>query len=219
MWGAIIGGLAAVAGAVISTKGNKDAAAIAAAASDREAQAIREGNEAAQKRYDELALKTAGGTEYLRRVVAANPNNLTDAQKQEMDDTRRNTTRSLNASGLRGAGRATVAAFRGVESDTRGRMVGANRTRSDNAAQILSGQYSSAVGNSANLDASTGKAVGAGHASSGLANANATTANASVTGKALGDIAGIIASEEKERGRDSRYKQNLTTMTTVPAAP
>lgn len=191
LWDSLVGALPAIAsigGAIIGSNANTEAAEIAAAANDR---AIAASN----ARYEDLKRQTQPAQTYLSTVMGQG-DQLTPAQLQEMDDLRRQTTNRLATSGLRGSGRATVSALRAVESDYRNKALDANRRRADAAAGTQAGAYYSTFDDQAALDRQG--------VNSGLYSAGATTANASLTGSALGDIASLIASDNK--GRASRYR-------------
>lgn len=118
---------------------------------------------------------------------------------------RRQSVTSLNKSGLRGSGRAVLEALRGVESDFRANAIDTNLNRRDTASRQLAGENFNATGNAARIDASTGRTVGDAEVGKAVVTGNADTANAGLRGSAIGDIAGIIASEEKVKGRGSKY--------------
>ncbi|WP_341702641.1 hypothetical protein [Ferrovibrio sp.] len=199
----LILGAAQLGSTLINASANKDAAKTYAAGQTAAADAIREGNAAAQKRYDDIAAQTAGANSYLRSIYA-NPEGLSPLQQQERDELRRTTANRLATSGLRGAGRAQVAAFRATDSDFTNRAISDNFRRADAAAAQQSGQGYSAASQAAGLDAATGRAVGTAAANSAEADANAGLATASSNTRALTDLAGFIASETK--GRRSRQQ-------------
>lgn len=203
--------IAQIAGTVVSSKisadANRDAARRAEAGANAQAEAIREGNELAQDRFETLEERTAIGTRELQRLAASDPSQLTPAQLAQLEEAQRSTAIGLNASGLRGAGRATVAAFKDVEGDFRNRAVESNRTRKVDASNRLAGVNVNAIGQQAGIDRATGQAEGTAANRSGLFDAGATTANASLTGQAIGDITAIIAGEEKAKGRKSKFRR------------
>lgn len=196
-----------------ATAANIEAARISAEGALAEARAIEEGNRLAQERYAAIQQQTAPAQSYLRGVVVQDPTRLTPLQENQMADLRRDTNAALAASGLRGAGRATVAAIRQVEDQARNRMVDGNRARQDSAASQLSGQFNSAATNSANLDAATGRATGSALRYVGGTGAGATVANEQITGKTMGDLTSLVASELKERGRESRFRDRVADRT------
>lgn len=178
--------------------------------------AIREGNERAQARYDEQQQQTLPAVQYLQNVVAQDPYQLTPLQKVDQDRLRRDTRNTLAASNLRGAGRATTQAIRGVESDWYGRAVASNQRRSDTAANQLGREYFNAGDDAARIDVKTGLAVGLGYedigrnqASSYLdvasEQANADLATAGTNVGTVGTIASVFANDAKEKARDRKY--------------
>lgn len=170
---AVISAGATIVGAKIAASGNKKAAAAATAGEERSAEAIREANRLAQAR-----LTQAGKI----------PTQLTASQEAELDRARDDIRGQLASSGLRGSGRATVAAFREVESDLRNRMLEGERGRRERLATGL-----------ASIDMNSGQVTGDAAQRSGQYAANLATANAGLRGAAVGSILGSIASEAKER--------------------
>ncbi len=207
IWGPIALAVATIGSALISSRANQEAAAVAAAAERARIDAIREGDRLAQGRYEQIQQETAPARTFLRKVVA-NVQGLTPFQMQQLEDLRRRTKQFLAASGLRGAGRSTVAAMRSVESDFVNRSLEANRRRADAAASQLAGAGFSAARSGAALESSTGRAAGEGVLRSGLYGAQAGIANANLRGEAIGDIASLITTEAK--GRESRYVRRLS---------
>ena len=201
---AMVGG-ATLYGDYISSAANTEAARIAAEGRLAEARAIEEGNRQAQQRFNTVQEQAAPAQSYLRQQMVSDPSMLTPEQQQSLEDSRRDTGAALSASGLRGAGRAQVAALRQVEADQRAGFFDQNQRRADAAAQQLSGQYTTALTNAANLDASTGRAYGSAVSGAADASAGVRTANAGLRGQAIGDIASLIRSEYKDEKRRSRY--------------
>lgn len=211
-WESIIPAAASIGGALLGGKSNSDAADTVAQ-SNRDATAAQAAaNEKASQRFEELRADTYPGMSYLHRVVGAPPTTLTPLQTQQMDEARRQTTNRLATSGLRGSGRATVAAFRGVESDLRNRFTEANQGRADAAATNLASGYTGAVRSQAGLDQATGQAAATGLTNSGLAQAGAGLATGNLYGSAIGDIGSAIAQSNKERA--SRYENPTYEPTT-----
>lgn len=211
-------GLLSLAGAAAysaynQSDANTAAARIAAEAARAKARAIADANTAAAARLEPIVQNAAPAQAYLRSAVAADPYVLTPQQKQELEDIQRQTTQGLNASGLRGAGRSYVAAFRDIVGGAKNRMVESNIGRRERAASGLSGQFDRAVTGQAVTDASTGRAYGDSALAAGTLTANSTTANASLRGQAIGDIASYISQDIKDRTRESRYKKQVDAQT------
>lgn len=207
------GGGGHVQAAQIAAQAQHQAAVAQAQAAERQAQAIRQGNQLAQQRFETVQQQAQPAVEGLQRIASSDPYALTPQQEQEIADSRRTAMNALAVSGLRGSGRATVDAVRGSEDATRGRIVARNQARSDTATTGLAGQYFTAVGKAAGLDASTGEAVGKAVGKAydptkmGELNANALLATTTLQGRALGDVAAVTADALKE-GRRSYYRDN-----------
>lgn len=79
-------------------------------------------------------------TDYLMRVMGLDPSQLTPDQARVMQDYSRDLMAGLAASGLRGAGRAGVAAMNEGRADLGAKLYAINQERADSAAKALSGQ-------------------------------------------------------------------------------
>lgn len=211
--GDVVQGVTSVVGSKIAQEGNRKAQEIARdaerEATARESALIREGNAAAQERLDAQAALALPGQTALRRIVAADPNVLTPQQEEALADARRSTVNALNTSGLRGSGRATLSALRGVESDFRTGAGETNARLRQDAANRLAGTNTATNLRAATFDVAEGNRLG-GVEGGGLRNVGAIEssiepANAALRGQTLGDIAAIISSDEKKRRRSSRF--------------
>lgn len=205
---------AVVYGGVTSNQANVEAARISAEATQRAADAIAAGNAQAQERFGAITTQTAPARSYLRNVLAQPADRLTPEQQRTLDEVNRTTANSLAVTGLRGAGRAQVAAIKDVVGGTRDRMIDVNRSRSDAAANQLSGDYVNAATNAARLDQDTGKAVGEAITKTGETVANVGTVNVANRGKTIADVTSLISSGLKEQGRESRYRERVARRTT-----
>ena len=203
----VIEGVGALGGAAIQYAGNTAAAEIAKEGQEAQADAINKSAGLAQARFRELRDTTQPGVD--RLVATTNgASSLTPQQQDSLDRLRSDVPGRLAASGLRGAGRASVDAFREIEGGFVNRALDTNARRADTAGGTLANANFGAVNNAANLD------VGTGNRLSTIANndnaANAGIANASLQGAALADISSFIADEAK--GRKSKFAtrtQNL----------
>lgn len=204
--GDIIEGVTKIVTSKQRADANRAATDRVAAGAQAQADAIREGNRLAQLRFDELAELGEPGITALRSVVASDPRRLTPGQELSLSDTRRDTINALNRSGLRGSGRAVLAGLRGVESDVRGRAVESNLSRRDAASRVLAGQSAAATTRSGEIDIATGRAVGEAANRTGELAGATDFANANLRGQTLGDVAAIISSEDKSKGRSSKFK-------------
>lgn len=199
-------GVAAVAGSAIAANANAEAAEIAAQAAQRQTDAINAANAQAQQRFDTIQSQTAPGVSHLRTTALTAPEQLTPEQRFQLDQTRQEALNSLNASGLRGSGRATTAVLRNVESGFRNTAIGQNRNRQDTAANVLAGQNFNAATAGANAVIGQGRDVAAIEGDIGQTRANLETANARLTGQALADVGSIIADANKRR--ESRFAES-----------
>lgn len=200
-----------IGSSAISSKANTSAASTVSASTDRQTDAIREGNQISQQQFEETKQAAKPGVDYLRTVVSSNPNQLTAGQKMALDDARRQTIGAISASGLRGAARTTTAAVNDVERRFNAGAYESNRGRVDNSAARLSTPYFSTANNQATNSAQAGRDEANVLSGSGDADANATTANASQAASSLGALSSFIADEEKAKGRDSRYANKETS--------
>lgn len=202
--GNVLGAAASLGGALLASEANKDAAEEARKGAEAQAAAIREGNLAAQARYEQRRTDSAPAMDYLRTLVAMDPSQLTPSQRRGMEDYQRGAQARLAASGLRGAGRAGVASINEGAAGYLARAYDDNQRRADSAARALASDYGEADTAMSNIDRDSGRAAGNAAAQGGYINANAGTANAQQWGTALGAIANLVAKENKERS--SQYK-------------
>lgn len=189
---------------------------------------VDQGNQQALERVDQTRAIALPGVSRLRTVAMQQPDRLTPDQEYQLEEARRQALTGLNASGLRGSGRATTAVLRGVESDFRNRAIAQNRDRTDRAAAALAGPYFGAAGQGANLRSvaagqganvitRAGEVQGANVRSTagqgaglisgtGETQADRQTANARLTGQTLADVASILT--EREKKRESRFGES-----------
>lgn len=207
----LISGAASVTGAVIASNANERASERAAQAAQQQAEEIRRGNTLAQQRFEQNRADAEPGMAYQRQMIGQ-ADQLTDAQRAQLDDVRRVTGNQLALSGLRGSGRAAVAAVRRSETDFVNSAMESNRRRADQAAGSLAQQGFRANELAANTDAATGRAIGQGAMQAGLYDAESGLANAQIRGRAIGDIGTIINDTLKE-GRKSNYGRRPTEAT------
>lgn len=198
-------GLASLAGAGISYLGNKSAADSSAAGSREMAQAIREGNQQAQGRFDRAFTAGEPGIERLQQEATAD-GGLTPLQEQNLTDARRKTENSLAGSGFRGSGRARVSALRGVEGSLRNQMLESNKATSRAASgQLASGAFGANAG-SANAFVNEGRDLARIQGDAADTSANQSIANASLASNTIGDLSAIF-----DPGiRKSRYAAGQT---------
>lgn len=161
-----------------------------------QADAINRSTALANQRFQQVQQQTAPAVAHQQAVIQqAGAGGLTPVQKIAVDDARAGTIAAMSASGLRGSGKAVTDAVRRVETGTTANFMDQNAGRADRAATSLSSQFFGAA------NAMGANDVRAGYAT-GQIGADATTADATLRGRALGDIATIIndASREGRRG-------------------
>lgn len=197
--GDIVKAGATVFSTVSQINANKDAASIAGQAAERQRASIQAGDADAIRRLDEIRETSAPAVSQLRTTAITPVNMLQPDQEQQLEELRRNSLRGLNASGLRGSGRATTAVLRNVESDFRTKAIGENRDRRDQAARTLAGPFFSATTGQANVAAGEGVRLGEIDFRVGEDQADAGINNASLRGQALADITSILADSAKKR--------------------
>jgi hypothetical protein len=194
-----------IAGAVISSNANKEAADKAQAVAEQQADAIRDATAESQRQFNEQQQLTEAGTAHLQRIAGTDPTQLSPLQQRQLDDAMRSANNTLAASGLRGAGRSVTAALKDVNQSFRDTAVENNLNRQTGAAAQLSGE-GFAAGRSAAEVGFRGTTGAAGVEAGGqLEQAKAGLASAGLRGAALGDISALLASDLKENGRTSRY--------------
>ena len=184
---------------------NKDAANTLSDASFRNAAEIRRATDEANRRFEELQGLSRVGTDALREIAASDPGQLTPAQQIALQDSQRDAVASLNATGLRGAGRSTVAALQDVDSRFRAGAIEDNLTRKQQAASRLSGEDFAAGRSAADTSFRGIATAGNTEAQAATPQASADLANANLRGGALADVSSLIADEVKTRGRLSKY--------------
>lgn len=208
--GSIVGDLVSTGaefyGSYSAQKANEKAADKVAEAERANAEAIREGNQLAQDRYDQIYAETGPARNALLQSAASNPYDLTPSQSQGLEDVRRDATAGLAASGLRGAGRTVTQSLKDVESTYRNSAYDTNLRRVDSANSYLAGKGYSAADNNAAIDQATGRTDGDAIVRSAETTAQAGINNEGLRGATLGSIASYAADDLKMRGRDSKYK-------------
>lgn len=190
--------------AVDQSNSNNDAAEIYAQ-SQRDALAAKNAAQAQAQQVVQQQQALAAPAVARQQQIIARGDALTPVQQQQIADARRSTINALGASGLRGSGAATVAGVRDVEGRLGAQFTQQNRSAADSAASSLSGQYFSSGNNLANSLVQSGNNAGQAITNIGDTNAALPIANSKISGQAIGDIGGIIASELNAKGRPSAY--------------
>ena len=193
-------------GSQIAGNANQKAAKTVASGYQAQAGAIQAGNDAAQARFNTIIEQGQPATDYLRRVVASDPYQLTPEQLAGRESVARDANNSLAASGLRGAGRSGVAVINGANNAFYDRAVTSNINRADNAANALSARATNAGMAGAQADLNTGTRLSSGQPQAADVKAGADVANAALTGSVMGSLSSFIAGDEKSKERESRYK-------------
>jgi len=196
-----------VLGSTIAGNANQKAAKTVAQGYQSQADAISAGNNAAQDRFDQIIEQGQPATDYLRRVVASDPYQLTPEQQSGRETVLRGARNSLAASGLRGAGRAGVAAINNADGAYQDKAVSSNIRRADTAANTLSSRSNTASMTGAQYDVNTGARLAGTKPLAADSQASADVANAALDGSVMGSLSSFIASDEKDKSRDSRYKE------------
>lgn len=223
-----------VAGSLISSDANSRAAQQASQAqlqgAQIQAQAIRDA-QAANERYAREAqavleaqrAEEGAGLPYLRGVVA-NPGDLTPAQQARLDDLRRSVGNQIRTSSIAGSGRTARSLLRQSETDFVNQALEANRDRAFSAATGMAGRAGNATTGIANIASGLGKSsadliskggevMGTATTRAGMYGPQADIANAQLTGRAIGDVGSVIATQ----GRLGRYGSGSLTPTTTNA--
>lgn len=173
----------------------------------------------------------------IQAVASHDPSRLTPEQQRAMDDYRRGAASRLAASGLRGAGRAGVAAVNEGDAKLRASMFDANQRRGDAATSDLlrygyqgAGQQASALGNlygsNATLSALDAQLVGntamdkakadaSAQGAAGSALVAAQQANGSAWGQTMGSLGSVIAADMKDRNK-SRWASDTSNLQANP---
>ncbi len=200
--GALVGGISNFLGASTAASGAADAAKITGKYNLQATQQVIDANEKARAEMRAAATRGLGyidtGTgqyaDTIRPLMTPNPillptyRNLTPGQRIGQEDLNRNIQATLASSGLRGAGRAGVAA--GIDqnrryiaaahdqndADARGEIRRAQGV-ADTARSGLAGVYSGAGTNKANTEIGVGTQIGNNLASTGSAIAGLTAAS------------------------------------------
>lgn len=204
-----------VYGAYTQYNAQQDASQIMQQGYADQTSALLAGNEAAQARLAALGEQTAGATDYLRRVVAHDPYTLTPGQQTGLEDTRRQARNSLAYGGLRGAGRAGVAAFNEADRRYTDAAYASNQARADAAAGQLSGQGFGVTQQAAGFDIATGRGVAGGAVPAADDKASSNLANAALKGSVVGTLSSFIANDQKDRSQDSKYQDWKTQQGSV----
>lgn len=106
-------------------------------ASQRAENQLVEGNDQATAQMQPYADAGAGALDYMLQVMGLDPSKLTPDQVRVMDDLSRDLMANLSASGLRGAGRAGIAAVNEGRADMGAKLYAINQERADKAAANL----------------------------------------------------------------------------------
>lgn len=201
-WGGVAKAtIPAAIGTYIAGNANQRAAQQITDSNARASQLMASGAQAGQKRYDEIASRTAPAVSYLQSVMA--DQGLTPGQKQRVIDTRRQTGQML--SNKVGGRSATAIATRAAQ-DLENSIYNTNRARSDNAAGILAGQNLAAMNASAGQDINLGVNQGNLASRTGETIAGSELATGQLQGRMIGDVFSPIRSiiaEERKGSRDN----------------
>lgn len=208
--GDLIGPVSNVAGALISSGAQSDAAGDIRDAAQRSAQISESARQAAQGQVRSGVDYQAGQVSAIGR--AAVPGMLSPAQKISLDDTITAANRNLRAGGLAGSGRAQSAIVQDVIGKQRAGFATENQNKLDRVRETL-GQIRAGEGRDlANIE--TGQAARAGDAVVSGARASAPyDVSGAVdlgqgiisTAKSVGSTLGGYLAEEEKRERNRAY--------------
>ena len=190
--------------------------------------------------YQPYAQSGRSALNNLQSVVSADPSQLTPSQELAMRDYRNQAASRLASSGLRGAGRAGVAAVNEGDAKLRAQMFDTNQRRGDAAATELArvgynatGQQASALNNffsnnatlsatNAQLQGNTAmdkaKADAAAQGAAGSALVGASQANGQAWGETMGGLGSVIAGELKDRNKSRWAADTSNTINWGPRA-
>lgn len=208
---------AAVAGIIGQSgvrRANNQAAQISADNRNANVAAVTAANANAMRTLQPIASGGQPASDYLRSVMAINPNELTPSQKIEMDDRMLKANRSM-PSAFRGSGRATSAMLTDVLNRGRAGMIDANTRRVDSAANSLHGAGNQAQIGIANIQAGTGRQVAGFNDAAANDQANLITGTADSGNAVMANVASYFANADKDSEKESRYgkvKQTLSRM-------
>lgn len=161
----------------------------------------------------------------LEQIAQQDPNKLTPAQRLQMKDLQRQFVGNLASSGLRGAGRAGVAATNDAIARQAARSFDANQARSDAATTKLNEMGFSSTGKVADNRYATGKNISdtgfnlAGNVGSKIASGEGQVAAANyATNKGIADrtsdyyknVAGLTGTTANLKGNNAVNKANAT---------
>lgn len=187
--------------------------------------------------YQPYSQAGARGLAGISALASADPNQLNPEQSRAVADYRRGAASRLAASGLRGAGRAGVAAVNEGDAKLQASLFSENQRRRDAANTDLArygyqatGQTASALNNlysnnavlsatNAQLQGNTSmdkaKADAAAQGAAGSALVSAQQANGASYGETLGSLGSVIASDLKERNK-SRWASDTSNIAANP---
>lgn len=117
---------------------------------DAAAGLLQEGSENYGEQYAPYTAAGSDAVGYLQGVMNADPRQMTGNQQRMIDDFQRDSVATLAASGLRGSGRAGVAAVNEGRAKLLADLYDQNQKRADSAASTLNSQGFQATGNVAN---------------------------------------------------------------------
>jgi len=168
------------------------------------AQAIQSGNAAATTELARTRTAGAPGVAHLNSVVAGHqPGVMTPAQAETLRQQRMETAARLSS---RLGGRSAVAvADEGVKRTTAA-FDEQNQRRVDSAASTLAGMSTGAGNAIANLNVNAGTNAGRLLSDSGVADANAVTANGNIDATTLGGALQSVFARDRGEERRSRYQ-------------
>ena len=200
----LIAGGASILGNVFASRGNRQAADIAANTAATNAAGIRATNARAGQILQPIAANAQPGLDYMRRTVATNPYQLSTRQQIELKDRSRQAVTMIPSS-LRGSGRYTSAMANDVLNRGRAGMIAENQGRADVAARGLASTGAAATTNQASITAGQGPQIATQNTMAGDVAGNAATQGGENTANVISQIGSFFANALKDQQRESKY--------------
>lgn len=174
---------------------------------------VGEGAEQFEALYDPYTETGMQALQYTTQILGMNPEEMDPGQRRAYEDFRRNAFANLARSGMRGAGRAGIAAVNEGEAELAARFYDQNRDRRDEAACTLmnqgytatgqvAGNKQSVAGTKANLLYNTSTAAAGQNLTAANEAARSKLAMSDKIGSAIINTGQDVASKQYETGKD-----------------
>lgn len=195
----------AVVGMVVQNRSNKKAMKQNQDAENRAMAVNQEAGRSASERLGGIEARTRSGTDYLKSILAQNPNQLTPEQAIAKSDAVRRNKETLSGQGF--GARTVVASLDDLGKRYDAGAVASNVARRDAVAQNMDTQNVNATTGRANVEIGQAAQNSGIIQSGGVNAANVQIANAAAQGQTLGAIGSIFADQQAQKQREQRYKQ------------